>query len=269
MGLLYRLPAELLLLVVLAVAIAAVLGAQILVHRRFHGDAFVEHNEVGGIMIVVIASLYAVLLGFMTVVAWEHFQESRGIVVTEADATIDAWHTAVGLPLPVRNRVRGDMVAYANIMVSQEWNLMKSGKSDPRAAMYSMDAIDVVGGLVPQNQGQSNAQTATMQQLGILHDARQKRISSNDSGISLFEWIVLFCGAGCIVCSCWLFGGIRPPVHLIMTGTVVIMLFSTLVLLFELQYPFRSSIGIGPEAWVGAISHIHEMEAGPMPGMRM
>ncbi len=269
MEFLYSIPPALLLLLVLAIAVAVALTAQAFIHKRFNGRTFVAHNQVGGIIITVVASLYAVLLGFMTVVTWEHFQESRAMVVLESDATIDAWHTAVGLPSDVRQRVRTDMVAYAHLMVDREWALMKEGRTDERAAMLSMDAIDAAGAFTPKDAGQSNGQSATIQQLNTLHDARQQRIASNAAGISWFEWLVLGCGALCIVGFCWLFGGRKPRVQMIMTATVVIMIASTMVLLFELQYPFRSGIGVGPEAWKAALTHIQEMQSGRMPNMRL
>ncbi len=269
MEFLYAIPAALLLFGVLALAVAAALGVQAFIRRRFHGEDFVAHNQIGGIIITVIASLYAVLLGFMTVVTWEHFEESRAMVVSESDATIDGWHMAVGLPTDVRKRVRADMVQYAHFMVDREWALMKQGRSDPTSAMISMDAIDAAAGFTPKDAGQSNAQNATVQQLNILHDARQRRIASNAAGISWFEWLVLWCGALCIVGFCWLFGGAKPRVQMIMTSTVVIMIASTLVLLFELQYPFRSPIGVGPQAWNAALEHIHEMQSGGLPNMHM
>lgn len=269
MELLYSIPAALLLLIAIVLAVAIALFAQRFIHRRFRSADFVTHNEVGGVIIGVSASLYAVLLGFLTVVAWEHFQEAREIVVLEADANIDAWHTAVGLPPAVRQRVRNDMLAYANTMADKEWSLMRKGRFDPDAATIGMDAMDATGGLTPANLGQANAQAGTMQQLGVMHDARQRRIAVNDSGLSWFEWLVLSIGAFCIVAFCWLFGGKTPRVQLIMTGIVVVIIVSMLVLLFELQYPFRSGIRIGPEAWIGAIQHLHQMQSGSMADMRM
>jgi Protein of unknown function (DUF4239) len=266
---LYAIPAALLLVVVLVVSVGGAVGIQILIHRRFDGASFVAHNQIGGIIITVVAALYAVLLGFMTVVSWEHFEQSSAMVVSESDATIDAWHMAVGLPSDVRQRVRTDMIQYARFMVDHEWAQMKQGRADPTPAMISMDAIDATAGFTPKDAGQSNAQNATIEQLNTLHDARQRRIASNQAGISWFEWLVLGCGALCIIGFCWLFGGDRPRVQAIMTSTVVVMIASTMVLLFELQYPFRSSIGVGPEAWSGALAHIHEMQTGQMPHMRM
>jgi len=54
-----------------------------------------------------------------------------------------------------------------------------------------------------------------------------------------------------------------------MTSTVVTMIVSILVLLFELQYPFRSNVGIGPEAWQEAVAHVRQMQTGEMKNMRM
>ena len=269
MDFLYQVPAALLLVAVLALAIGAAGFGQSWVHRRFRDGDFVGHNEVGGIIIAVSGTIYAVILGFLTVVAWEHYQEARNLVVLESDADIDAWHSAVGLPATVRNRVRSDMIAYADTMIAHEWPMMREGRFDPAAPMISMDAINAVGGFVPANEGESNAQAATLQQLTSIHDARQQRIAINGSGVSWFEWLVLAVGGVCIVCFCWLFGLRNPRTHFLMTSTVVTMIASILVLLFELQYPFRSDIGIGPELWRGARAHLHQMQTGNMPGMRM
>jgi hypothetical protein len=269
MDLLYSLPAAALLLAALAVGLGLALGGQMLVHRNFNRADFVAHNEVGGIMIAAAGTLYAVMLGFMIGAAWQHFQQAREIVVAEADADIDAWHDAVGLPPAVRDRVRQDMVDYANIMVGVEWEQMKHGQFDEKPAIIGMDAIDVVGSLAPANPGQVSAQNATLEQLTIVHDSRQRRIAENYSGVSWFEWLVLVGGAACIVGFCWLFGLHNAGIHLLMTAAVVIIIVSALVLLFELQYPFRSAVRVQPDAWRNAINHIHLMESGSQPNMRM
>jgi hypothetical protein len=266
---LYDIPAVVLLLLALVIAIGISSAGQLLVHRLFRSQDFIDHNEVGGIIIVVSGTLYAVVLGFLTVDAWQHYVDAHQLVVEESDADIDTWHTAVGLPDAVRDRIRNDMVAYANIMIDREWPLMRKGAFDGDAAMVSMDAIDAAGEFVPSNMGQSNAQVATMQELGILHDARQQRIAANESGVSGFEWLILLMGAICIICFCWLFGLSNRRMQVLMTSTVVTIIVSTLVLLFELQFPFRSDVGIGHDAWSRAVDHIHQMESGSMPKMRM
>ena len=269
MQFLYAIPAAALLFVALALAIALAGLGQGWLHRRFRDGDFLGHNEVGGIIIAVSGTMYAVILGFLTVVAWEHFQEARNLVVQESDADIDAWHSAVGLPAAVRARVRADAIAYAKDMIEREWPSMRQGRFDERAPLISMDAIDAVGSFAPANEGQSNAQSAVLQELTAVHDARQQRIAINGSGVSWLEWLVLAIGAVCIVCFCWLFGLRNARTHLLMTSTVVTVIASILVLLFELQYPFRSGVGIGPEAWQGALAHLHQMQTGELADMRM
>lgn len=266
---LYSIPAVVLLLAAVVIAIVVAGGGQVYVHRRFSSQDFVAHNEVGGIIIAVTGTLYAVILGFLTVVVWQHFSQARELVVLESGADIDAWHTAVGLPSTVRKRVRDDMLSYAKIMVNSEWPEMRKGEFDPRAAEVGMDAIDATGTLVPANMGESNAQITTLEQLSVMHDARQRRIDVNHSGVSWFEWLVLLMGATCVICFCWLFGLRNARTQLLMTSTVVTIIVSILVLLFELQYPFRSDVGIGPDAWKAAIEHIHEMQTGEHMNMKM
>jgi hypothetical protein len=233
-NLLYSLPAALLLVAAVVIAIAVFGGGQIYVHRRFSSRDFVAHNEVGGIIIAVTGTLYAVVLGFLTVVVWQHFLEARELVVLESGADVDAWHTAVGLPIATRQRVREDMLSYAKIMIDREWPMMRLGSFDASAAAVAMDAI---GMLIPANMGESNAQAATLQQLGVMHDARQRRIAVNGSGVSWFEWLVLLLGATCVICFCWLFGLRNPRTQLLMTATVVTVIVSILVLLFRTSIP--------------------------------
>ena len=268
LGFFYAIPPAAFLFVALALAISFAAAGQTYVHRLFNPQDFIAHNEVGGILIAVSGTLYAVVLGFLTVIVWQHFVEARQIVVTEANGDIDAWHSAVGLPAMVRTHVRNDMVQYANVMVRNEWPSMRAGAFDSAPAIIIMDAIDAAAGFVPANSKESNAQVSTLQELMIVHDARQERIEVNGNGVSWFEWLVLLIGAFAVVGFCWLFGLRNARVQLVMTAAVVTITVATLVLLFELQFPFRSAIGIGPDAWNRAIVHIKEMQAGEMPDMR-
>ncbi|MGD0192197.1 MAG: hypothetical protein ABSD74_15765 [Rhizomicrobium sp.] len=117
---LYDVPAVVVLIVALAGAILISSAGQAGVHRLFRNQDFIDHNEIGGIIIVVAGTLYAVVLGFLTVDAWRHYVEAHQLAVQESDADIDAWHTAVGLPAAVRDRVRNDMVSCADIMIAKE-----------------------------------------------------------------------------------------------------------------------------------------------------
>lgn len=264
---LYLIPPLVLLIVAMIIGVALACTGQVMVHRRFGGGEFVRHNEVGGFIIAVVGTLYAVVLGFLTVIVWQQFASARDLVAVEAAAVTDTWHTSVGLPTRERQRIRQDVKQYAQIMIDKEWPLMRSGGFDKQADAVLMDAITATGTLVPANSSESNAQLLALTQLSAIHDARQRRLSSNASGVSGFEWLVLFIGAICVVCFCWLFGLANPTTHLIMTGVVAVVVVAMLVLLFELQYPFRSQIGVGDGTWRGVMDHIKLMENSYEPEM--
>gem|GEM_PF-1475261 len=264
-----QMSAGLLLLWASTTVVAAASLGQWYVHRRFAESDFVRHNEVGGFIVSIVGSLYGVLLGFMTVIAWQHFAECTQLVAAESAAATDAWHTAIGLPAQPRSRVRKDMLAYADAMIEREWPAMRHGDFDRRADWIVMDAIGAAGGFNPRTLQQADAQNATLSQLGALHDDRQRRLSENRSGILPFEWLVLALGGACIVGFCWLFGVENKSIHLIMTSTVTVIVTATLVLLFELQYPFQTDLRIQPSEWHAVVSHIQYMLSGPQTGMRM
>jgi hypothetical protein len=264
-----RAPATALLFATLCVAVTTACTGQWYVHRLLPERDFVRHNEVGGFIIAVAGTLYAVALGFLTVIAWQHFSEATDLVTLESAAATDAWHMAVGLPPAIRTKVRQDVLTYSQLMIDREWPAMRDGGFEARADIIVMDAIGAAGAFKPSDPGQTNGQNATLQQLGTLHDLRQRRLAENAGGIAPFEWLVLLVGATCVVCFCWLFGVANRKAHLLMTSSVVVIVTSLLMLLFELQYPFRTSLGISPDSWEGVIAHIRIMQTGTQSNMRM
>jgi len=269
MEVLYNTPPLIVLVVAIALAVAFAAGGQLYIHHRFRETDFVQHNEVGGFIVAIVGTLYAVLLGFLTIVIWQHFAETQGQVSRESAAAADAWHTAVGLPHNVRTRIRHDLFTYANIMIEQEWPAMHRGGYTFQADIVVMDAMATAGTYKPVNFRESTAQMATQQQLSILHDERVRRLTNNGTAVSWFEWLVLYIGGICVIGFCWLFGLRSTRVHVLMTSTVAILIASMLVLLFELQYPFRSSVGVKPDTWYGFIEHVQLMQSGSQHDMRM
>jgi hypothetical protein len=261
-------PAIGLLLFAVSATVALSCAGQWYIHQRFLGHDFLAHNEVGGFIIGIIGSVYAVMLGFLTVVGWQHFAEARGLVALESAAAADVWHAATGLPAKKRARVRSDALRYASLMTRSEWPKMRAGSFDPDADFIVMDAM-MTATFIPPNAMESNSQNATLQELNVLHDVRQRRLADNASGMSGFEWLVLAIGAVSVVCICWIFGIQNASIHLFMTATVTLIITSMLVLLFELQYPFRTDLRITPISWSATIDHIHLMQDGSQMRMRM
>lgn len=258
------------LLVLFVVAFAAfAIGGQFALHRTLPHTQFVEHNEVAGFIIAVAGTMYAVVLGFVTVVVWQQYDSTRERLAAETSAAGNAWHMAVGLPPQVRRRIRSDLQQYAHVMDGQEWPLMRRGSFSGAGDALIMDAVEAGGTFDARGPATSNAQNLTLLQLGALHDARQRRLSSNAQGLSGFEWVILTLGAIVVIAVCWLFGMENPTVHLVLTGSVAVVIALMFTILFAMQYPFRGQMAIDSAPWVALERHMDAMDRGAMAAMKM
>jgi len=246
---LYAIPAWLLL--VLAIVLAAVLACagQIGIRRAFPAVDFREHNDVGGIVLGVVGGLFGVTLAFIIAIVWQEFDGTSQRVAVEVAAATDLFHTASGLPAPLGPEVRGNLVRYAKAMVDEEWPAMRNGGTSPRAEALLTRTFEDVARFRPGDVGSANAQSASLQYLGALHDARHRRLDDNASGVSPFEWAVLVVGAIVIVGLCYLVGLPHLRAQLVMTGAVAGMIAVMFVLIFELDYPFRGDLSVAPTGW--------------------
>lgn len=266
---LYAIPSAVLLTCAIVFATVVACTLQTLIHRRFGEAVLVRHNEVAGFIVAVVGTLYAVVLGFMTVVVWQQYDGVQARVAMETAAVSDTWHNAVGFPPEIRSSLRSSMQEYAREMIAVEWARMRAGGFSVRGDNLIMDATGTVGSYVPRNGAETNAQAATLRLLTELHDARLRRLSSNDEGLSGFDWTVLTIGAVVVISFCFLFGMHNPRLHLVMTSAVTVLITAMLVMIFELQYPFRGDLGIRPTAWVALLDHIRYMDRYSPMNMRM
>ena len=91
-------------------------------------------------------------------------------------------------------------------------------------------------------------------------DARKRRLAANEEGLSWFFWLVLALGAAVVIGLALLFGIENHEAHFAMTAATALTIVSMFVLLFELQFPFRSDLRIRPNAWIALSDHIKYMD---------
>lgn len=260
---LYAFPPVLLLGLAIITAVAAACGGQLLFRRFTGSDLALIDNDIAGFLVAIVGTLYAVMLGFMAVEVWDHYDAAKLRVYAEAASALDVWHDAVGLPANVRSHLRSDMIGYAKTMISKEWPAMRAGSFSPEGDQLIMDATTANGTFNPRNTVESNDQTAIIGQLNQMHDLRASRLAANVAAISPFQWLILAIGGIVLVAFCWLFGAQHVRTHLLMTGAIVVIIAAMFVLIFELQCPFRSETGISAEAWNAMIMHVESMDAAP------
>src|SRR4051794_21314844 len=112
---------------VIVIVTAAAVAAMLFVRRRApEGSYFVDGDRAAGVF-GVLATGFAILAGFIVVLAFESYDSSRSGAQAEARTVWHQFETVQLLPVPVRARLSGDLVCYARNVIHQEWPQMKSG----------------------------------------------------------------------------------------------------------------------------------------------
>ena len=253
---LYALPSLILLVLTCAVAVSLAIGVQTWIHRRYRRIDFLQHNEVGGFIVSVVGTLYAVTLAFVVSIVWQEYDGSATRAATEAADGATAWHIAVGLPEPASARTRAGVVTYARLMIGDEWPAMRRGGASARGELIVTTLMHDLAAFRPANAGESNVQAQVLQNIEAMHEARHQRLADNASGIAPFQWTILLLGAAITIGFCFLFGLANHAMHALMTGAVACIIGATFVLIFELDYPFRGDLGISAEPWLTFMHNI-------------
>src|SRR5271169_6758970 len=65
-----------------------------------------RHNDVAAAIFTVIGTTFAVLLAFVAMLAWEHFNDAKSASYAEAGAVLDVYNASAGFADPQRSAMR-------------------------------------------------------------------------------------------------------------------------------------------------------------------
>src|SRR4051812_21186797 len=233
--------AALVIVLVAAVAIAAML----LVRRRApDGSYFVDGDRAAGVF-GVLATGFAILAGFVVVLAFQSYDTSRTGAQAEARIVAHQFETVQLLPERIRPRMSGDLVCYARSVVHQEWPRMMSGTLSPAPNAWGLALFQALRETRPRSPTEQAAYSRYLDERSDREDARADRAHSAEGVIPTPLWIVLFLSAAILFVFMLFFAdsGERVVVQATMMGGVAVLVSSLLLLLWFLDPPYRAGTG--------------------------
>jgi hypothetical protein len=231
-------------LVVAGVTVVAV-SAMLLVRRRApEGSYFADGDRAAGVF-GVLATGFAVLLGFVVFLAFQSFDTSRSGAGAEAQVVAEQFETAQLMPAAVRGRFSGELICYARSVVHQEWPQMESGTLRSGFNPWGVTMFHTLQTTKPRSALEQIALGKWLDQRTDRQDARNDRTHGAEGVIPTALWIVLFLSAVFIFVFMLFFAdsGERAVVQAMMMGSVAIVITSTLLLLWFLDNPYNSGLG--------------------------
>jgi hypothetical protein len=231
-------------LIVVAVAAAAI-AAMLLVRRRAPEGSYFEDGDRAAGVFGVLATGFAVLLGFVVFLAFQSFDTSRSGAETEAQIIVQEFETAQLMPAAVRGRFSGELVCYARSVVHQEWPRMEAGTLTDGYNPWGIAMFDTLKTVQPHSAAEQAAYAKWLDQRTDRESARADRTHGAEGVIPTPLWIVLLLSAGLIFIFMLFFAdsGERAIVQATMMGSVAVVITSTLLLLWFLDNPYSSGVG--------------------------
>jgi hypothetical protein len=231
-----------------AIVLASVtlsVAAMLLVRRRApHGSYFHDGDRAAGVF-GVLATGFAVLLGFVVFLAFTSYDASRSGAEAEALLVAQQVETAQLFASPEREELTGDLICYARSVTGVQWDRMENGTLGEQLNPWAVEMFQTLRTVEPKTAAEQSAYDIWLTQRQDRETARNDRVHGAVGVIPTPLWLVLFFTAGLIVLYMLFFAdsGERAVVQALLMGTVVAVLTSMLLLLNLLNNPFHDGVG--------------------------
>ena len=255
---LYNNPSWLVGLAIVGVTVAFSLIGLLLVHRLVDRALRQEHNDITGATSAIIGMVAAVLLAFISVATWETLARDRDIADAESTAITNLYFESFNIGSDaLRVSVQDHIRRYARTVIEREWPAQQAGRFVVAARIPGRDELLAINRemavMNPRTIGEGNVQSRLLTSLDQLFTDRRERVMAAGGHVNGEVWAVILLGTALAIAYTWLFGPRSLRMHMVMTGSVAASLSLVIVLIVVTDYPFRGSVGIGPDSYKSAL----------------
>jgi Protein of unknown function (DUF4239) len=232
--------------VLIIVAATAVAVAAMLRVRRGapDGSYFNDGDRASGVF-GVLATGFAVLLGFVVFLAFTSYDASRVGAETEALTVGQQLETAQFFPPAVVGELTGELVCYGRSVARGEWARLEAGTQGEHINPWGVELFRTIKTVQPKTASEQAAYGKWLDQTSDREAARSDRIHGAVGVIPVPLWLLLFFSAVIIFVYMLFFAdsGERAVVQAMLMGSVVAVIVAMLLLLRFLNTPFHPGIG--------------------------
>lgn len=232
-----------------AVALALTVIGLIAVRKTAKPETLKATHEVGGYLLSVVGTMYAVLLGLVVVDAMSRFQQARDIVEQEANSVADVFILAERLPAAKKQAIQAACLKYVTGVINVEWAKMDEGQVNLESRQDCFGLMRQVLDFEPQTENQKAIYPIAVQEACQIWDNRRARTNIAQYGMPMEEWIVLILGGLICTVFTFFFAMENLVIQVGMTVMVGIIIGLNLFLVLMFGYPFSGDMKVHPDAF--------------------
>lgn len=220
----------------------------VLLNRFWPSGRRKAHNDVTGWQIAILGTVYAVMIGFMLYAVWANFQTAETNADNEANALMNLYNLADGLPSASRDAIHIAASNYAAAAITQEWPMMHSDRITNAAQPF----LAQMWKITIHSETTNSAQLADLQQalleLSNLSKHRRIRLLESRTQMPTILWAVLVLGGIVTVASSCLIGSENFALHFSLIFAISLLISMALVAIVDIDRPFQGAVHVTPSA---------------------
>jgi hypothetical protein len=226
-------------IVLLSVSLA--LGLTLLLNRRLEADTRKRSNGVNGWQLSILASIYAVALGFMLSDAWLAYQTATQDVRAEAAAVLTIDRTAALLPARCSTPLQQHAQDYARTVTDIEFPAMQQQRFHASAQPIVRSMWQTINDC---NLRDEPARDSVIRALEGLQCHRDARMEDYTGRLPLIMWAVMLFGAVIVIAASCLLGNEKQSIHCFHVVSLTILISLMLLAISDLDRPFDGATRI-------------------------
>lgn len=248
-----------LLFALVVVAAASVIVA--LLQRFAPPTARGHNNELGTTLFELLTVLYAIVLAFVLITAWENKNEAGHVTYKEANELVGVYWSAAALEPEQRDEIRAAVRAYTEEVIATEWPAMRGQDPVSSEGLLLLDAMRAPIAAVQTDEDAVQARLDTTRD-GILavSEYRTDRLFQAQRGLGPVMWTVLVPGALLVFAVMLTLGTPTRKYQFVLVGLISGMVALMLFAAYQLEYPFSRGEAADPVAYQTALERFDAID---------
>jgi hypothetical protein len=246
------------LLIVLLI-VACSLLFKMVVDRLWTRDLRRLHNDLIGWQLSILGTTYAVIVGFMLYTVWTNFGLAEVNADSEANALVNVYRLADGLPASQRDQLKEAARAYADAVLNHDWPEMARGYEGTLASHNADQKMwEILMTVKAASPTEITAEDHALYELSAMAEHRRIRQLQSVSRLPGVLWFVLICGGALTIMSSCMFGSESSWLHGTQVFAFSLLLALALVAIGDIDRPYQGSVHVKDTAFQRAKTNMNE-----------
>jgi len=236
-------------LFVIAAAVIVSMLFMIGLNQMWPWDKRRNYNDLIGSQLSILGTTYAVILGFMLFAVWSAYREADLNAALEANALVEIYHLAGGLPEPQHAQLQDSARSYADAVLNRDWPQMAASEELTQSSEIDAKMWKTATSVRPNSEAEQTTQDHVLSELTALTAHRFTRVLQSTTRLPSVLWAVLLVGGTLTIVLACMFGSENRKLQALQVFSLALLVSLSLVAIADIHRPFHGVIRVRNSAF--------------------